>query len=178
MELLPYKNSDKIEIYELFKKVFSDAEGKSEGTLIGNLVLNMMKSTGKNNIFGFVASEQEEIIGCIFFTRLSFETSVEAFILSPVAVHTSYQGQGIGQKLIKYGIGQLREKDVNLVFTYGDPAFYSKVGFQFISEEVAEAPFKLTQPEGWLCQSLDGDEIKPIAGGSSCVSALNKTKYW
>lgn len=178
MKLSPYKTSDEEEIYKLFIQVFSDSEGKSEGTLIGNLVLTMMKSTEAKDILGFVASDQKQIIGCIFFTRLSFETPVEAFILSPVAVQTSYQGQGIGQKLIRYGIGQLREKGVHLVFTYGDPAFYSRVGFQCISEEVAKAPLELTQPEGWLCQSLGGGEIKPIWGSSSCVSALNKPEYW
>jgi len=178
MELSPYKTSDEEEICELFTKVFFDSEGESEGTLIGNLVLNMMKSTEQKDIFGFVASEKEQIIGCIFFTRLSFETLLEAFILSPVAVHTSQQGQGVGQKLIQYGIGQLREKGVHLVFTYGDPGFYSKVGFQCITEKIAKAPFVLTQPEGWLCQALDGGEIKPVSGRPSCVSALNKPEYW
>ena len=178
MELSPYKTADEEEICELFTKVFSDSEGESEGTLIGDLVLNMMKRTEQKDIFGFVASEQEQIIGCIFFTRLSFETPLEAFILSPVAVHTSHQGQGIGQKLIQYGIGQLREEGVHLVFTYGDPAFYSKVGFQCSAEKIAKAPFELTQPEGWLCQALDGGEIKPVSGSSSCVGALNNPEYW
>ncbi|MDO8937738.1 MAG: N-acetyltransferase [Methylicorpusculum sp.] len=178
MDLSPYKNSDEVEIYELFTKVFSDSEGKSEGAQIGNLVLNMMKGTEQKDIFGFVATEQAQIIGCVFFTRLSFDSPIEAFILSPVAVHTSHQGQGVGQKLIKYGIGQLREKGVNLVFTYGDPAFYSRVGFQCITEEVAKAPLELTRPEGWLCQALDGGEINSVSGSSSCVSALNKPDYW
>ena len=59
MELSPYKTSDEEEICELFTKVFFDSEGESEGTLIGNLVLNMMKSTEQKDIFGFVASEKE-----------------------------------------------------------------------------------------------------------------------
>lgn len=178
MKFSSYKNSEEIEIHRLFTKVFSDSEGLSEGTRIGYLVLNMLRNTEPKDIFGFVATEQEQIIGSIFFTRLTFDSPVEAFILSPVAVLTNYQGQGVGQKLIKYGIDQLRKKGVKLVFTYGDPVFYSKVGFQCITEEVAKAPLKLTHPEGWLCQSLDGGEIKPIPGNSCCVSALDKPEYW
>jgi hypothetical protein len=34
------------------------------------------------------------------------------------------------------------------------------------------------QPEGWLGQSLVGDEIEPIAGNSYCVEAFNKPEYW
>jgi predicted N-acetyltransferase YhbS len=178
MVLRPYKASDKAEIHQLFIQVFSDAEGPSEGVQIGNLVLDMMKSTEPKDIFGFVATEQERIIGSIFFTRLFFDRPVEAFILSPVAVHTNRQGQGVGQKLIAYGIGQLRDHGVKLAFTYGDPAFYSKVGFQPITEEVAKAPLELTQPDGWLCQTLDGGDLQPIAGNSGCVDALSKPEYW
>ena len=80
--------------------------------------------------------------------------------------------------MIKFGINHLKEKGVELAFTYGDPNYYSKVGFRCISEALAKAPLKLTQPEGWLCQSLHGDTIQPIAGISHCVKALDKPEYW
>ena len=178
MQLSLYKKSDEVEIGQLFTKVFSDSEGPAEGALIGDLVFDLMKSTEPHDFFGFIATEQEQIIGAIFFTRLSFDMPVEAFILAPVAIHTDYQGRGIGQKLINYGIDQLREKGVKLVFTYGDPNFYSKVGFHCITEDVVKAPFELTQPEGWLCQSLDGREVESIPGKSTCVEAFNKPEYW
>ena len=82
------------------------------------------------------------------------------------------------QKLINFGINRLKENGVRLVFTYGDPDFYSKVGFNIITEKIAKAPLKLTQPEGWLGQSLVSDEIEPIAGNSYCVEAFNKPEYW
>ena len=178
MELSSYKESDKTEIKQLFESVFTESEGQAEGALVSNLVLDLMNSTKGQDIFGFVAKDKEQIIGGIFFTRLSFDAPVEAFILAPVAVHTTYQGKGVGQKLINYGIEQLRENGVKLVFTYGDPNFYSKVGFRCISEDIVQAPLKLTQPEGWLCQSLDGGEIVPITERPRCVGALNEPEYW
>jgi len=45
-------------------------------------------------------------------------------------------------------------------------------------EKIAKAPLKLTQPEGWLGQSLVSDEIEPIAGNSYCVEAFNKPEDW
>lgn len=178
MGISTYKKSSIKEIKQLFTRVFSDSEGPSEGSLIGNLAFDLIETTASKDIYGFVATENDQIIGSIFFTRLIFENGVNTFILAPVAIHTDWQGRGIGQKLIKYGIDHLKKKGVTLMFTYGDPNYYSKVGFSQITEKVAKAPLKLSQPEGWLCQSLVGSEIKPIAGNSHCVEALNKAEYW
>ncbi len=178
MELSTYNKSSIEEIKQLFTKVFSDSEGPSEGSLIGNLAFDLIESTDSKDIYGFVASENDQIIGSIFFTRLIFENGVNAFILAPVAIHTNWQGRGIGQNLIKYGIDHLKKEGVTLMFTYGDPNYYSKVGFSQITEKVAKAPLKLSQPEGWLCQSLVDRDIEPIAGNSRCVEALNKAEYW
>lgn len=178
MNLLLYSPSNIDEIKQLFTKVFSDSEGQSEGLLIGNLVYDLMTGTDVQDLYGFVAIENEKIIGSIFFSRMTFENKVNAFILSPVAIHTNYQRKGVGQKLINFGINHLKEKGVGLVFTYGDPKFYSKVGFSLISEKLVKAPLTLTYPEGWLAQSLVGDEIESITGDSYCVEALNKPEYW
>ena len=101
-----------------------------------------------------------------------------AFILSPVAISTSVQGSGIGQQLINYGLNQLKSLSVNLVFTYGDPNYYSKTGFKQISESIMKAPFELSQPEGWLAQPLDSNPIKATQGATKCVEALSDQKYW
>ena len=178
MKLLGFKSSNIEDIKQLFTKVFSDAEGQSEGALIGNLTSDIIAGTDVQDLYGFVAIENGQIIGSIFFTRLTFQNGINAFLLSPVAIHTSHQGKGIGQKLISFGINHLKEKGVSIVFTYGDPNFYSKVGFNQITEKTAKAPFELSQPEGWLAQSLVSDKIKPIAGNSHCVEAFNKAEIW
>ena len=178
MEFLTFEPSQSEEIEKLFTKVFSDSEGQTEGVSIGNLTYDVMTRTDAQDLYGFVATENEQIIGSIFFTRLTFQNEVNAFLLSPVAIHTSCQGKGIGQKLINFGINDLKESGVQIVFTYGDPAYYSKVGFNQITEEIVKAPLKMSQPEGWLGQSLVSDKIEPIAGNSSCVDALNKAEYW
>ena len=178
MKLSIYSPDHTEAIKNLFTKVFSDSEGQSEGILIGNLAYELMTGTDKDDLYGFVAIEHEKIIGCIFFSRLTFESAICAFILSPVAIHTAYQGKGIGQQLINYGISRLKADGVELVMTYGDPNFYTKVGFNPVEEETIKAPLALTYPEGWLGQSLISNSVDPIAGRPSCVQALNKPEYW
>ncbi len=178
MELSIYNPSNVKEIEQLFIQTFSDSEGQSEGETIGHLVRDFMNSTDSNNLYCFVAKENEQIIASIFFTRMIFESGISAFILAPVAVHTGHQGKGIGQKLINFGLNTLKENGVELAITYGDPNFYSKVGFTVMTEKVVPAPLKLEYPEGWLAQSLVGGEIEPITGKSHCVEALNKPELW
>ncbi len=178
MKFTPYNPSDIAEIKQLFIKTFSDSEGQSEGLIIGNLVFDLVTQADGDDLYGFVATENQHIIGSIFFSRMTFENKVEAFLLSPVAIVTSCQGKGVGQKLINFGLNALKERGVELVFTYGDPNFYTKVGFSHITEKVIKAPFKLTYPEGWLGQSLGGDEIEPITGNSHCVDAFNNPELW
>ena len=178
MKLSQYNESDRQAIEALFTRTFSDSEGESEGKLIGHLVHELVNSTETDDMFGFIATEQGQIVGCIFFTRLSFGSPVKAFMLSPVAVDTDHQGKGIGQQLIHFGIKHLRELGVELIFTYGDPNYYSKVGFEHVPQEIAEAPFRLTHPEGWLGQSLNGGGLELSLGQACCVEAFNDPQYW
>ncbi len=66
MELSTYKKSDVEEIKQLFLKVFSDSEGQAEGLLIGSLAFDLMKTTDSQDIYGFIATENNQIIGSIF----------------------------------------------------------------------------------------------------------------
>ena len=166
------------EVKELFITTFSDSEGESEGLLIGALVEELMTTTDRRDLRVFTAMEGDFLAGCILFTRLTFTRDTEAFLLAPVAVLTRYQGKGVGQGLIRFGLESLRADGVALAFTYGDPAFYLKVGFRPVTEDMIRAPLPLTQPEGWLCQSLTGDDIPRIPGESSCVKAFDNPLYW
>jgi predicted N-acetyltransferase YhbS len=179
MKFLSYKKVDRLEIERLFKNVFSEAESNEEGDLIAGLVSDLIYKTADEDIFGYVANSKSELIGAVFFTRMTLrDNTLTTFILSPMAVSINHQGQGIGQKLINHSLTSLKESGVQFVFTYGDPNFYSRVGFQQISEETVQPPFDLTYPEGWLCQSLGDDFISGISDKSRCVDALNKPEYW
>lgn len=178
MKLSEFEQTKSQDVIELFRKVFTDSEGDAEGTLIGSLVSNLIQTTNKHDLIGFVARSEEKIIGSIFFSRLTLPNDQSAFILSPVAIASDQQGKGLGQKLINFGIEHLKSQNIDLVFTYGDPNFYSKVGFTPISENVIKAPLKLSHPEGWLAQPLNNSSIEEMDGSAQCVKALDDPQYW
>ncbi|WEM45065.1 N-acetyltransferase (plasmid) [Photobacterium sp. DA100] len=173
-----YEQSQSEAIIQLFTQTFSDSEGKDEGAVIGKLIKDLLKTTDSNDLFVFIAAEENRLVGSILFTRLTFETDKAAFLLAPVAVSTQSQGKGIGQTLIKTGLAALKQHGVDLVFTYGDPNFYSKVGFECITEQQFTAPQPLSYPHGWQAQSLTAQPLGTIAGSSSCVAAFNAPELW
>lgn len=178
MKFSLFSESRSLEVIDLFKSVFSASEGETEGQVIAEFVAKLIGTTHSQDLIGCIAEENANIVGCIFFSRFTVSNGQTAFILSPVAVSTDVQGTGIGQKLIKYGLDHLRSLNVNLIFTYGDPGYYSRVGFRQINENIVKAPFPLSQPIGWLAQSLDDQAIQAIAGPTRCVEALNDPNLW
>jgi len=173
-----YSESNSEEIQSLFASTFGNSEGESEGAIIGHLTKDLLSKTERNDLFVFVAYSGNQIKGAIFVTRMSSEQENEIFLLGPVAVLTDSQGQGIGQSLIRYGIEELKKNGAKLLVTYGDPSFYSKVGFNQVEEKLIEPPFPLSQPEGWLAQDLNGRHITASIGKCSCVPAFANPKYW
>mmetsp|Transcript_25147 Transcript_25147/g.38161 ORF Transcript_25147/g.38161 Transcript_25147/m.38161 type:complete len:228 (+) Transcript_25147:356-1039(+) len=166
-------------IQNLFQTTFGTEEGESVGTLSANL----MTQTPSNDLFVFVATTNDEIVGCIIFSRLSFpENRTRAFLLGPVGIHPNHQLKGIGQGLIQFGIETLRQQQqVDLLVTYGDPKYYGKVGFQSVTTEIIPSPWPLSQPLGWQALSLNGDlDVSKllITGSSLCVKAFDKKEYW
>ena len=108
MEISAYNPNDFDRIEELFVSTFTDSEGPSEGTVVGGLAGELMRSTGKNDLYGFVAKDGAALVGSILFSRIRFEREINAFILAPVAICTEYQRRGVGQSLINFGLNTLK----------------------------------------------------------------------
>ena len=166
------------EVTNLFTSVFTASEGEKEGVLIGNLSSKLASSIDNEEIICFGVYENESLIASIFFTRLKFNNPIQVYMLAPVAVSTANQRKGIGQALINYGLTELKKRSASVATTYGDPSFYSKVGFQTLSENVIQAPLKLSMPFGWLGQSLSKEPIPTINERPVCVKQFNDPAYW
>jgi predicted N-acetyltransferase YhbS len=166
------------EVSSLFTSVFTASAGEKEGRLIGNLASELSSGIDNQEIIGFGTYQEESIIASIFFSRLRFRDAIQVYMLAPVAVSTEHQGKGVGQALINYALNELKKRSVAVAITYGDPAFYSKVGFRVLSEKVIQAPMKLSMPEGWLGQSLTGERIPTIGERPKCVEAFHDPAYW
>mgnify|MGYP001826468253 CR=1 FL=1 len=171
------KNSQE-EVTSLFTSVFTASAGEKEGRLIGDLASKLSARTDDQEIICIGAYEQGSLIGSIFFTRLRFNGGIRVYLLAPVAVSTDHQGKGVGQALINYGLNELKKRSVAVVVTYGDPSFYSRVGFEALPEHVIRAPLKLSMPAGWLGQSLTAEPIPTVNERPACVKEFNDPVYW
>nr|WP_216604776.1 N-acetyltransferase [Vibrio chagasii] len=183
MKFRQYDSSEIETITQLFTQTFTDSEGKNEGKTVGKLANDLLTTTDPTELLCFVAEDDSiesdsKVLGAIIFTPLTFDDETKACLLSPVAVSTQVQKRGIGQQLINFGLQTLKEQGVELAVTYGDPSYYSRVGFDQITVEQIPAPFDLSYPHGWIAQSLNGGEIKVASEQSSCVEALAHAQYW
>lgn len=167
------------EIAALFEDVFATSEGADEGALIGRLAHDLLAETGPDDLHVVLATDSGDPIGCILFTRLRFpEDPRTVFLMGPVAVATEWQGRGVGQRLISFGLESLHAHGVDVAVTYGDPAFYGRTGFASVSTDRLAPPMPLSQPEGWLAQSLDGRPLGSFNGPSVCVKAFDDPALW
>jgi len=81
----------------------------------------------------FVAELDGRVVAHILFSRALLDAPprlVEVLELGPVGVAGAYQGRGIGSALVRYGLEQVGRRSEPLVFLEGDPAYYSRFGFE------------------------------------------------
>ncbi len=82
----------------------------------------------------FVAVSDGELVGNIMYTRAnvlcdSGET-LPVLSFGPLSVLPDWQGKGIGSALVNHSLKKAAELGFNAVLIYGDPAFYSCLGFR------------------------------------------------
>ena len=166
-------------LIDVFRRSFGDSEGEAEGRVIAQLVTNLITTTASADLRVFSTVNDGDIAGAIIFSRLNYPADERVvFLLAPVAVATARQRQGVGQALLRHGLDAVRNDGVEVAITYGDPNYYARVGFAQITEEIAQPPFKLEQPHGWLGQSLTDQPLTALSGACRCVPAFDKPEYW
>lgn len=179
MEFLPDHKGRTDEVASLFSVTFTASEGADAGALIKRSAMRLMTETPSEDVRVLVAWDGGAAIGAIIFSRLIYESDNRlVFVMGPVAVAPDRQNKGIGQRLISWGIDRLRKEGVHLAVTYGDPGFYSRVGFEAMAQDEVPAPFPLQHPEGWLGQTLTDARFAPIKGPARCVAAFDDPVLW
>jgi predicted N-acetyltransferase YhbS len=167
------------EIAALFADAFTASEGPDEGRAIGRLARALMDTTPRADLRVFTTDTDGCPVAAVIFTRLHAGGDARRMmLLSPMAVEPDRQGAGIGTRLIAHALDALRSDAVAVAVTYGDPAFYGRTGFTPVTENVLPAPQPLSQPEGWLAQSLTDAPLTPVTGPTRCAPALDDPAFW
>jgi len=98
-----------------------------------------------------VAIESDVLVGHVAFSPVTIDgTDVSWFGLGPVSVDPDNQGVGIGSALIRAGLEQLRGQGAAGCVVLGDPAYYSRFGF----ERDDELRYERAPPEYFMRMSL------------------------
>lgn len=80
-----------------------------------------------------VALENDQVVGHVLFSLVTIKgesQSLEAVGLGPVAVLPDRQKQGIGSRLIRAGLEEIRQMGYPAVVVLGDPRYYTRFGFE------------------------------------------------
>jgi putative acetyltransferase len=112
-------------------RVITEAFG-DDGAAVALLAHKLRGLVAADAGSSFVAEFEGQIVGHVMFTRSLLDAPprlVDVRVLSPLAVAPNHQHQGIGGKLVRAGLGEMRRQGVPIVFLEGSPAYYPRFGF-------------------------------------------------
>jgi predicted N-acetyltransferase YhbS len=117
---------------ELVEQVFTEHENADEGKLVRALVEEIRSKKYYLPELELLMIEDGEVVGYIMFSRFHIEGKYEdrLVILTPAAVKTSCQRQGISRELIEYGFRKAAEMGFTAALVEGNPANYRARGFK------------------------------------------------
>jgi len=141
--------------------------------------MNLLSQPSDYFTLSFIAEEEGVVVGHTIFSEIKFkEHDMKAFILSPLAVLPSNQNMNVGKSLVKHGLNYLASQGTELIFVYGDPAYYSKFGFQTEQSGLFIPPYKLQYPHGWQYLQVNNSSLPIDPIHLSCAPPLLKPKLW
>lgn len=179
MEIRKSTYSDRVHI----EKIHTIAFGEKEGPEIADLVNGLFEDHTAKPLLSLVAVENGRLMGHILFTKavLSGEDKpVSVQLLAPLAVLPDDHSKGVGSKLIKEGLHQLKNAGVELVFVLGHPDYYPRCGFATAGSLGFEAPYPIPDKnaDAWMVQALKEGIIGTVKGKVLCSQVLDHPQYW
>jgi putative acetyltransferase len=111
-------------------RTFAVVESAFGNRLEADLVDALRRSASPQ--VSLVAESEGQVVGHVFFSPVAIDSDGPApscAQLAPVAVLPRCQRQGVGTALIRAGLAQCGTLGWPAVFVVGDPAYYSRFGF-------------------------------------------------
>ncbi len=110
----------------------------------GEAELVRMIAADGDALVSLVAERNGEIVGHVLFSRMDVEADgapLAAAGLAPVAVLSDFQGQGIGDALIRAGLDELRGQGIGMSFVLGHEGYYPRFGYSAALAARFASPF-------------------------------------
>ena len=151
---------------------------KGANLIIANVAQQITSEARSSQSYPLVAEQEGAVVGFIAFTPLTIESDITGFLLAPLAVQPEHQRSGIGTSLIKTGIDTLTKQGVDFLFTYGDPDYYGRFGFNTTDAAKFIPPYPLEYDFGWIGMKLRQTQSPKESVRFSCVPALMNEALW
>ncbi|WP_318515976.1 GNAT family N-acetyltransferase [Photobacterium leiognathi] len=141
--------ADILPIDTLLKAVFpSEAEA--------NLVMTL-RENGCRTLSLVACNDEGEVVGNAFFSPVTIDGEDHNWQgLAPLAVREDYQGQGIGLALIEEAKSVLGDFGYPAIVVLGEPAYYSKAGFEKALDHQLTCPWPNTEEAFMVCDVFSG----------------------
>lgn len=169
---------------------FGTDEGPEIAALLHGLLGHPIVAGGHPQALSLAAADPGgRLCGHVLFTPVALAPAptpaVPAGILAPLAVDPALQRQGLGQRLAREGLAQLRDAGTALVFVLGDPGYYTRLGFApaarwGLQPEHAIPP---AHADAWMVQALQPGVLERLAADGVarrvvCTGVLGEARYW
>lgn len=160
--------------------LYSSAFPKDESETVAKLALDLLSEDTTPRTISLIAESDDSVVGHIAFSpvRVPNDETCQAYILAPLAVQSDHQQSGIGSRLVEYGMQQLSTMGVNVVFVYGDPNYYGRLGFTVDAAHNYTPPCSLQYPSGWQAKVLKACAIEKEPVEIQCIASLADPKLW
>lgn len=124
-----------------------------------------------------VAELGGKIVGNIMYTKSLVEDDagddMDALTFGPLSVLPEYQGQGVGEALVRYSFAKARDLGYEAVFIFGRPDYYKRFGFRPASEfEIATADGR--NFDAFMAHELYPGALKHVSGKLRCAPVYSR----
>ena len=93
-------------------------------------LVDALRANGKA-IYSYVAvDEQDTVLGHVLYSPVTTPLPSHGLGLAPVAVKPEFQNQGVGSKLIRVSLIEVKADGFDYVVLLGSPEYYHRFGFQ------------------------------------------------
>lgn len=158
-----------------------DAFGVAEGDAIATLVDHLAHDPTAIPSTSLVAEVDGTIVGHVLFTAVHIPPhAVRAQILAPLVVAPTHHRHGIGTALVRTGLADIAAQGCDLVFVYGNPAYYTRFGFMPATPYGLIAPYPIpnAHADAWMVQALNKNLLGNVHGIIQCAKTLHQPHYW
>ena len=176
MHIRPATHADRDAIRSVYLSAFTEDEAE----VVAGLAVRLLAEKSSPPTVGLVADVDGVVVGHVAFSPVTVngDARFRGYILAPLAVTPKQQKRGLGSGLVTAGMQRLTTSGIDIIFVYGDPAYYGRFGFTSDAATPYRPPHALQYPHGWQAMVLTDARPARAPVDLKCVAALDDPGLW